>query len=295
MTYFAAIEAGGTKFICAIYDELGNVIERTRIDTTTPEQTLGQVELFFHEQRHIGHNFRAIGIGTFGPVDLDINSDRFGYITKTPKPSWSNTDFLTRLTKRFDVPGAIDTDVNAAALAEQQLGAGKGCDVVIYVTVGTGLGGGVVINGQPLHGLVHPEIGHMLITMPEGVSGCCPFHASCLEGVASGTGMRHLWQVSAETLDPSHEAWDLQAYFMAQMCHNLLLSLSPQKIILGGGVMQQDFLIQKVIEQTKQSLANYLVLPTGKTLQDIIVPPGLGTESGLTGAYILAQKALNTV
>jgi fructokinase len=183
----------------------------------------------------------------------------------------------------------VDTDVNGAALAESRWGASKDTQVSVYVTIGTGVGGGVVIHGKPLHGLIHPEIGHMLIPAPQGIEGVCPFHGNCVEGLASGTAMGKIWQQPAETLGDDHRAWDVQAQVIASLCHNLLVSFSPEKIVLGGGVMNKPGLLDKIIAYTEASLKGYLVMPQGQSLQRILVLPGLGQHSGLMGAYALAR------
>nr|WP_136250572.1 ROK family protein [Ningiella ruwaisensis] len=287
----AAIEAGGTKFICALFDNKHNLLCKTRIDTTTPANTLSQVLAFYNDLKQQGYTFDHLGLASFGPLDLNPSSPTFGNITKTPKPHWSDTPLASHLEEALEVTVHVDTDVNAAALAEAKWGAGKGCDVVVYITIGTGFGGGLVVNGQTVKGLVHPEMGHMRVKVPMGVKGHCPFHADCVEGLASGTSMQKIWGQSAQHLAPDHEAWDLQANIVGQFCHNLLMTLSPQRIILGGGVMQQSFLLKKIVEQTNKHVNGYLSLPENVSLHDIIVEPGLGTESGLKGALALVEHA----
>ncbi|MFT7559756.1 MAG: fructokinase [Flavobacteriales bacterium] len=286
--YFAVIEAGGTNFNCAIIDADRKILAETRIDTTTPEETLGLVINFFKTQKQDGYDFDVLGLACFGPIDLRSTSTTYGFITATPKPHWSNVAILPQLEKALQCRVYFDTDVNAAALAEYCWGAAQNTEVSVYVTVGTGLGGGVIINGKPLHGLIHPEIGHILLSPPDGIEGVCPFHGNCAEGLASGKAMSQIWQQPAETLNDEHRAWDVEAQMLGLFCHSLLLSFSPQKIILGGGVMYKPGLIEKVIECTKQSLGGYLTLPTDVTLGDIICRPGLGQYSGLLGALALA-------
>ncbi len=287
-TYIAAIEAGGTKFNCAIIDADRNIIIEARVDTTTPENTLNHVIDFFNTQKKAGYHFDTLGLACFGPVDLNKKSPHYGYITATPKPNWSNTPIVPTLEKALNCDVVIDTDVNAAALAEYKWGAAPDAEVCIYITVGTGLGGGIVINGKPLHGMIHPEMGHILITPPKGIQGVCPFHGNCAEGLASGYAMGKIWGQPAETLSDDHQAWDIQAQILATFCHNLLVSFSPHKIILGGGVMNKPGLLDNVIKYTEKSLSGYLTLPSGFSIKDILCLPGLDQHSGLMGAFALA-------
>jgi fructokinase len=287
--YFAVIEAGGTKFNCAVVNAEREILAELRVDTTTPDVTLGEVVRFFKLQKEAGFNFERLGLACFGPLDLHFDSPSHGSITATPKPHWSNTAIVPLLEQALNCRVEFDTDVNAAALAEQRWGAAQGANVCIYVTVGTGVGGGVVINGKPLHGLIHPEIGHMLIPAPKGINGVCPFHGNCVEGLASGTAMGKIWQQAAETLPDDHQAWDIQAQVLGLMCHNLLMSFSPQKIILGGGVMSKPGLLDKVIHYTQQSLGNYLQKPKDISFEYIICLPGLDQRSGLFGALCLVH------
>ncbi len=289
--YFAAIEGGGTKFNCAIMDAQRNILTQCRVATTTPNETLNAVCEFFTQQRHNGYLFDYLGLACFGPLDLNPDSADFGKVTATPKPDWSDYPLLKHLADALDCHVAIDTDVNGAALAEYRWGAAQHTQVCVYVTIGTGVGGGVIVNGQPLHGLIHPEIGHMLIPAPEGVEGVCPFHGNCIEGLASGTAMAKIWQQPAETLADDHQAWDIQARVIATMCHNLLVAFSAQKIVLGGGVMNKPGLLEKVIGHTESSLNQYLVMPKSIQLSDVLVLPGLGQHSGLMGALALALDA----
>ncbi|MFC4700566.1 ROK family protein [Glaciecola siphonariae] len=284
---YAAIEAGGTKFICALFDANKNVLAKTRIATTTFEETIGQVIDFYQDLKSQGHDFDQLGLASFGPLDLNPNSPTFGNVTKTPKPYWTDAPLGSRLSETLDVKVSIDTDVNAAALAEYRWGAGQGFDVVVYITVGTGFGGGLVVGGRTVKGLVHPEMGHMRIKVPEGVQGQCPFHGDCVEGLASGTSMQKIWNQSTQDMPQDHPAWETEANVLGQVCHNLLMTLSAQKIILGGGVMQQSFLLPKIIEQTEKNLGDYICFPQDLALSDIITAPGLSTDSGLLGALAL--------
>ena len=242
---------------------------------------------FFTKQKAAGCHFEHLGLACFGPLDLNPNSSSFGTITSTPKPHWSNVDIKAQLEKALSCVVAIDTDVNAAALAEFKWGASQNTNVSIYVTVGTGVGGGVVINGQTLKGLVHPELGHMLISGVPEIRGVCPFHGNCVEGLASGKAMAEIWQQPGQDLGDAHPAWDIEAKVLGNFCHNLMVSFSPQSIVIGGGVLAKAGLLEKTIEYAEQSLKNYIVFPYKQGLQQIITKPGLGERSGLLGALAL--------
>ncbi|MBE1298449.1 MAG: ROK family protein [Alteromonadaceae bacterium] len=288
--YIAAIEAGGTKFNCAVLDRSRAIVSEHRIATTTPEQTLSEVVAFFNTQREKGFDFAQMGVASFGPLDLHPESETFGFITATPKPHWSNTDLANHLAKALDCRVTLDTDVNGAALAEYLWGAAQNTKVSVYVTIGTGVGGGVIVNGQPLHGLIHPEVGHMYIGDIDGIKGACPFHGSCVEGLASGTAMREIWGVPAEQLPSDHRAWQVQADVLAAMCHNLMMTLSAEVIVLGGGVMNKPGLLENVRRSLAKRLANYLQLPKSTSLEQLIVLPGLADKAGIYGAYALATS-----
>lgn len=288
--YIAVIEAGGTKFNCAIVDLNRNFVSMKRIDTTTPEQTLKLVIAYFNEQKEAGFNFEKLGLACFGPLDLNKQSSDYGSITATPKPDWSNTPITSILEAALNCTIFLDTDVNAAALAEYKWGNAINASVAIYITIGTGVGGGVVINGKPLHGLIHPEIGHMIVSPPKGIQGVCPFHGNCIEGLAAGRSMAKIWNQPAETLPDDHQAWDIQAQILASLCHNLMLNFSPEKIILGGGVMNKPGLLEKIISYTQESLNGYITLPNSLTFANIISLPGLDQYSGLLGAFALTQQ-----
>lgn len=291
MRYFGALEAGGTKMVLSWLDEMGEMAERVSIPTETPEKTMPAMTAFFKE-----HPVDALGIGCFGPLDLNPKSATYGYITATPKLAWRNYPILPEFKKALGVPVLMDTDVNGAALAEAKLGAAKGLNSCLYVTVGTGVGGGVIIDGKPVHGLVHPEFGHQLMLPAAGdptPEGFCPYHKHCLEGVACGPAIEKRWGISAKKLPPEHPAWDVEATYLAQMCHNAIMTLSPEKIILGGGVMQQAFLLPMIRRKTVELLGGYVCSPVVDSgLEDYIVAPGLGVNSGVMGAYLLARQAL---
>ena len=293
-----AIEAGGTKFVCAVLRGQTQIIDETSIPTTDPVETLKSVIRFFVGARAKHGPVAAFGVGSFGPLDLDPNSQTHGFITTTPKHGWQHVDLIKPLKTQFKVPVAIDTDVNAAALGEYLWGAGKGCDPLIYITVGTGVGGGVIVNGHLLHGMMHPEIGHLIIPPPPGQgainAACqCPFHESCLEGFASGPAIMKRWGMRAESLPADHAAWADVGDALASGLANLTLTLSPMRIILGGGVMHQKHLLPLIRAKFQQKLNGYLQLPAiTRKVDDFIVSPGLGDRSGLLGAMALGEGAL---
>lgn len=290
MKHYGALEAGGTKMVLSLLDENGVMLERESIPTREPKETMPAMIDFFR-----AHPVSALGIGCFGPLDLNPASPTFGYITATPKLPWRFYPLMPEFKKALGVPVALDTDVNGAALAEATYGAAKGLGSCLYVTVGTGVGGGVYVGGRPVHGLTHPELGHQLMRAIPGdptPEGFCPYHKGCLEGLACGVAIEKRWGVSAKTLAPDHPAWDLEAEYLAQMCHNAIMTFSPEKIILGGGVMQQTFLYPMIREKTIRLLGGYLCSPVVENgLEDYIVAPGCGVNSGVMGAYLLARQA----
>ena len=288
MALFAAIETGGTKFLCAVGPGPDDVQSRIRIPTTTPEETLAAVLSFFEAQGEIS----GLGIACFGPIDCDPSSPRFGYITETSKPGWSNTNVAGALKEGLGVPVSFDTDVNGAALGEAVGGAGRGLDDFVYVTVGTGIGGGAFVGGKLLRGLVHTEMGHMNVLrhVDDDFEGICPFHGDCLEGLACGPAIEARWGAKAEDLPPEHPAWRFQSHYLAQMCANLTAILSPERIILGGGVLQSAGLIENVREEFTACFNNYLpTLKRAGGVEAYIVPPALGESSALYGAFTAAQ------
>ena len=288
--YFGTLEAGGTKMVLSVGNEKNELLEQASIPTEAPEKTIPAMIDWFRDKRIV-----SLGIGTFGPVDLKKDSPTYGWITSTPKPGWRNRPLLQPMLDALGVPGLIDTDVNAAALAEWKLGAAKGLNSCLYVTVGTGIGAGLVIEGKLVHGLVHPEMGHMLLRQePDDQTpvGFCPYHAGCLEGLASGPAIEKRWGKKGYELPPDHPAWTLEASYLAQMCMNAVCAFSPEKIILGGGVMQQKQLFPLIRRKTLALLNGYV--QAGAILENIdnyIVEPGLGTKSGATGALLLARQA----
>ena len=287
-----ALEAGGTKMVCSIGTPKGGVLQRASFLTAAPEVTIPQIIEFLGK-----FDIEALGIGSFGPLDLNPVSPSYGSITRTPKPGWSGYPLMEELKRGLGVPTAIDTDVNAAALAEWKMGAGRGLHSLLYVTVGTGIGGGLVIGDRLVHGLVHPELGHMIMsvepsdTMPDGI---CPFHRHCLEGLACGPAIEKRWGLSAKLMTEDHPAWELEAAYLAQMCVNAIVTFSPEVIVLGGGVMQQMHLFPRIREKTLALLGSYVDSPrlTPEGIDSYIVPPALGVNSGVTGALLLGAQAL---
>lgn len=294
MKYFGGIEAGGTKFVCVVTDDWSTVLAETRFPTTTPDETLGRVFSFFEEQNSLlPEPISAIGVGCFGPIDPQPMSPGFGYITTTPKPGWANTPIVRPLEERFEVPVAFDTDVNAAAFGEGKWGAAAGMEDFLYLTVGTGIGGGGVTNGRPMHGLVHPEMGHIRIPHDlarDPYTGICPYHGDCFEGLATGPSIAARWGQPGNTLPADHPAWALEAHYIALALHNFICILSPRKIILGGGVMQQEQLFPMIRKETQALLNGYIHAPEIlENIDQYIVPPGLGNRAGVLGAIALAQ------
>jgi fructokinase len=288
------VEGGGTKFVCVIGRGPGEIAAETRIPTTTPEATLAQTVDFFRAESAARGPLAAIGVGSFGPVDLREGSATWGFITTTPKAGWAQTDVAGRLARELGVPVAFDTDVNAAAVGEARWGAAQGLDTFIYLTVGTGIGGGGLVGGQPMHGLVHPEMGHMLLPRDRSLdpfAGVCPFHAGCLEGLASGPALLARWGQPAETLPANHPAWRLEAHYLALAVANLVCTLSPQRIVLGGGVMEQAHLFTLIRHEVVSLLNGYIrAEEILGAIDAYIVPPGLGNRAGRLGTIAMAER-----
>ena len=279
---YGAIEAGGTKIVCAVGTGPDD-LEEIRFATTDPADTIGRICDFFKAHADL----QGIGIGTFGPAGVDPGQpETYGHILNTPKPGWANTDLVTPLRKIVgQIPIRFDTDVNAAALGEGKWGAAQDLHTFLYITVGTGIGGGAIIGDQILHGALHPEIGHLKIPHDltrDPFAGNCPFHKDCLEGLASGPAIEERWGESAHQLPPDHEAWELEAHYLALALTNLTLALSPQKIILGGGVMEQAQLFPLIRRELAIQLNGYLEEPS-------LSPPALGDRAGILGALALVS------
>jgi predicted NBD/HSP70 family sugar kinase len=289
---YGAIEAGGTKWVCATADAGGALAATEVLPTTTPAETLGRAIAFFRGQPRVA----ALGVGCFGPIDRRPGSPTFGRITTTPKPGWGDTDVVGPLRAALDVPVAFDTDVNAAALGEWRHGAGAGLGTLAYVTVGTGIGAGAIVGGGPVHGLLHPEVGHMRIPHDrerDPFPGCCPRHGDCLEGLASGEALRRRWGRPAEMLEDDR-AWDLEADYIAYALVNLVCVLSPERLIVGGGVAAHPSLLPRVRARVLELLAGYLAVPEltdRRAIDAYVVTPALGDRAGALGAIELARAA----
>ena len=289
MKLYGALEAGGTKMVCAIGDENGNILERISIPTRTPAETMGPMIDFFR-----GKGIRALGIGCFGPVDLNKKSPTYGYITSTPKLAWQNFPIVAEFQKALGVPVGFDTDVNAAALGEATWGCTKDVENSIYITVGTGVGVGVIIGGKPYHGMMHPEGGHILLGRhPDDpmVGSGCPFHENCLEGLAAGPSLEKRWGVKGAELSGRKEVWQLEAYYIGQALADYILILSPERIVLGGGVTHQEGLLALIRQETEKQLAGYIRTNAIQNLDSYIVGVSLNDNQGVMGAVKLAMDA----
>ena len=289
------IEAGGTKFVCAVGTGPDDVRAEVRIPTTTPAKTIERAVGFFREQQ-ASAEIAAVGIATFGPVDIHPGSPTWGFITTTPKRGWSQTDLAGAFGRSLGLPVGFETDVNGAALGENRWGAARGLDTFIYLTVGTGIGGGGMSGGRLLHGLVHPEMGHVRIPHDwerDPFPGVCPFHGDCLEGLCTGPAIEERWGSPAEALPPEHQAWALEAHYLALGLVEYICVLSPERIVMGGGGMEQLQLFPMIRDEVRLLLNGYVRAP--EVLDGIdryIVPPGLGSRSGVLGAIALAQDAV---
>jgi fructokinase len=289
---YGGIEAGGTKWVCAVADQPGRPGKLDTFPTTSPGDTVARAVRFFTENGPV----EALGVGSFGPVDIRPDSPTWGTITTTPKPGWGDTDVVAALRSGLPVPIALDTDVNAAALGEWRWGAAAGLDTFCYITVGTGIGGGAVVNGRLVHGLLHPELGHMRIPHDRArdpFDGICPYHGDCLEGLASGEAIRQRWGRPAQDLS-GPAVWEIEAEYLALALVNVVCLLSPQRIIIGGGVAEHPTLLPMARQRLRELLAGYLRAPEltePDAMNHYIVPPQLGSEAGVIGAIQLAWDA----
>ncbi|WP_269847294.1 ROK family protein [Paenibacillus sonchi] len=285
-----AIEAGGTKFICGVGNEDGKILDRISFPTETPGKTMQQAVAYFKDT-----GVEAIGIGSFGPLNMDLSSPLYGHVTTTPKRGWGGFGFVGYMKRHFPVPIGFDTDVNAAAFGEVKWGAAQGLDSCVYYTIGTGVGVGVYAEGRLIHGLVHPEGGHVLTRRhaEDVFEGLCPYHGDCLEGLAAGPAIEKRWGVKGSALPADHPAWEMEAYYLGQAIAGVVLLLSPKRVILGGGVMHQEQLFPLIRKEVHQALNGYVAAPEILEAMDTyIVPPGLGDHAGLCGALALGIKAL---
>jgi fructokinase len=288
VSLYGGIETGGSKWECALGTGPDDVRETETFPTTTPAETIGRAVAFFERHGPVD----AIGIGSFGPVDAKLSSPTWGFITTTPKPGWAHTDIGQEIRRRLAVPVAFDTDVNAAALAEHRWGAAQGLDTLCYITVGTGIGGGGMVGGRLLHGLMHPEFGHMRIPHDwdaDPFPGACPYHGDCWEGLASGRAIEARWGLPAVEIDDP-AAWALEARLLALGLVCVICVLSPERIVIGGGVMQRPGLVSLVQQEVAGLLNGYLdVMPIREGIVDYITLPRLGSRAGVLGAIALAE------
>ena len=291
MKYYGSLEAGGTKMVCAIGDEQGNILERVSIPTLAPETTMPAILDFFKNK-----NISALGIGCFGPVDLDKKSPTYGYITTTPKLAWRNYDIVGVCKKELGIPVGFDTDVNGSALGEATWGCTKDLDNSIYITVGTGIGVGVIIDRKPYHGMLHPEAGHIFLARhPQDPmeKGVCPYHELCLEGLASGPAIAARWGKPGAELADRKEVWELEAYYLAQAFCSYIMILSPERIIVGGGVAHQEQMMPLIRKEVLRQMGGYIAAKGMQDLDNYIVLPSLNDNQGILGALKLAMDAEN--
>ena len=287
-----ALEAGGTKMVCAVGNEKGEIFDRISIPTETPEQTIPAIIKYFRENA-----IEALGIGCFGPIDLDSASETYGYITSTPKLAWADYNIVGAFGDALGCPIGFDTDVNGSVLGEVTFGQAKGKKCVVYVTIGTGVGAGIYIDGRLLHGMLHPEAGHVLIQKrdTDSFAGKCPYHKSCLEGLAAGPAIEARWGKKAALLQDDAQVWDLEAYYIAQALANYILTLSPDMIILGGGVMHQEQLFPLIRGYVKELLNGYIRTKELAQPESYIVPASLKDNQGIMGCLELARRSMETI
>ncbi len=285
-----ALEAGGTKMVCAIGNENGEILKREVFPTTTPEETMPKMIAFFKAEE-----IEALGIGCFGPISPARDSADYGYITSTPKLAWQNYNIVGEFEKALQCPVGFDTDVNAAALGEAAYGITKGLKNSIYITIGTGIGVGVLAEGKLLHGMMHPEAGHILLHRhpADTYEGWCPFHKDCLEGLAAGPALEKRWGAKGDTLTDRAEVWEMESYYIAQACVNYCMILSPERIVLGGGVMKQPALLPLVREKFTELLAGYIRTKEVADVEHYIVGASLNDNQGVMGCIGLALQAMN--
>ena len=291
---FGGIESGGTKFVCMIATDVGEVVDEVAFPTRDPDGTIRQAIEYFHTYIDGGGHLTALGIASFGPLELRVDDPWYGHIVTTPKAGWSDTDMVGPFRDAFGIPVGFDTDVNGAALAEGAWGAAQGLDSFVYITIGTGIGGGAVVDGRPLHGLVHPEMGHLALPRVAGDTfpGVCPFHNDCFEGMASGPAISARWGTRGEDMSPEEltRATALEASYIALGVRNIAYTLAPQRVIIGGGVAGLPGLFPAINARLALTLAQYPGL-NEHTSGDFVVPAGLGHRAGPLGAIALADRA----
>ncbi len=288
---YGGVETGGTWCVCAVGSGPGEIVAREQFRTGEPGETIEQIVAFFASAPAVA----AIGIGSFGPVDLVAGSPTWGHVTTTPKPGWRHVGIGPALRDRIGVPVAFELDVTAAAVGEQRWGAGQGAGSLCYLTVGTGIGAGLLIGGVPWHGLVHPEVGHMRVAHDrerDPFAGCCPAHGDCWEGLASGPAIAARWDTAPEDLPSDHPAWALEADYLAAGVLNIILVASPERFVIGGGVLENPSMLAHVRTRVVELLAGYLKAPelTNDGIESYLVTPALGDDAGVLGAIALAQE-----
>lgn len=286
---FGALEAGGTKMVCAVGQEDGTILEQISIPTTTPEETIPKIIAYFKDKE-----IKALGIGAFGPVNVNKGTEKYGYILDTPKLSWKYYNLLGALQKELSIPIGLDTDVNGSCLGEMTFGSAKGLKNVVYITIGTGVGVGIAVNGSLIHGMLHPEGGHILIRKADTdtFEGNCPYHKTCLEGMAAGPAIEARYGKKAIELKDNNEVWELESDYIAQAIMSYILTVSPQKIILGGGVMHQTQLFPLIREKVLKLLADYIKTSELEDINNYIVPSSLNDNQGIMGCIQLAKNAM---
>lgn len=284
-----ALEAGGTKMVCAIGDETGKIFEQVSIPTVTPDVTMPKLLDYFKER-----GVDALGIGCFGPIELDKDASDYGSITSTPKTAWRNYNIVKSFEDALHCPIGFDTDVNGSVLGEVTFGQAKGKSCVIYLTIGTGVGGGIYIEGKLLHGMMHPEAGHVMIRKrsDDSYEGKCPYHKTCLEGLAAGPAIEERWGKKSAELADRPEVWNLEADYIAQALMGYILTLSPEMIILGGGVMHQEQLFPLIRTKVKEMLGGYIQAKELEDMEHYIVPASLHDDQGIMGCLELARRAM---
>ena len=283
-----ALEAGGTKMVCAIGNEKGEILKRISIPTKTPETTMPEMIAFFKDEK-----VERLGIGCFGPIAPDKASENYGCITSTPKIAWQNFNIVKAFREALSCPVGFDTDVNAAALGEATFGITQGLDCSIYITVGTGIGVGVYLNGSLLHGMMHTEAGHIMIKRhrEDIFAGNCPFHGDCFEGLAAGPAIEKRWGRKGAELSGEEKVWEMEAFYIAQACVNFCMTYSPRKIVLGGGVLKQDRLLPMIRSKFEELMAGYIQTKELADITNYIVPASLSDNQAILGCIKLALNA----